>query len=46
MLPTIFKNIDFAFASQQGFPYTAYTVAETRTDGLYCVSWCGVALNA
>jgi broad specificity phosphatase PhoE len=41
MLPTIFKNVGFTFACQNGFPYTACTVAEARPDGLYCVSWCG-----
>ncbi len=45
ILPVIFKNVDFAFARQHGFPYTAYAMAETRPDGLYCVSWCGTSLN-
>jgi broad specificity phosphatase PhoE len=46
MLPAIFTNVDFAFARQHGFPYTAYAVAETGPDGLRCVSWCGVAPSA
>jgi broad specificity phosphatase PhoE len=45
MLPAIFKNVDFAFARQHDFPYTAYVMAEPRHDGLYCLSWCGVSLN-
>jgi broad specificity phosphatase PhoE len=45
MLPTIFTNVDFAFARHHGFPYTAYAVAETRSDGLYCLSWCGISVN-
>ena len=46
MLPAIFKNVNLAFARQQYFPNTAYALAETRPDGLYCVSWCGVSLDA
>ncbi len=45
MLPVIFKNIDFDFARQHSFPNTAYAVAETRPDGLYCTSWCGVSFE-
>jgi broad specificity phosphatase PhoE len=46
MLPTIFRNVDSAFARQHGFSYTSYAVAETRSDGLCCSSWCGVSLDA
>jgi len=45
MLPVIFKNVNFAFACERNFPYTACAVAETRPDGLYCTSWCGVSLS-
>jgi broad specificity phosphatase PhoE len=45
MLPAIFKNIDFAFALEHKFPYTACAIAETLSNGLYCTSWCGVSLN-
>jgi broad specificity phosphatase PhoE len=45
MLPVIFRNIDFAFARQHGFPQAASAMAETRSDGLYCISWCGVSLQ-
>ena len=40
MLPLILKNIDHAFADEQGIPHTTPTVAEVRADGLYCTSWC------
>lgn len=42
MLPALLKNIDFAFARRHGFSYTGQVVAEAQTDGLYCLSWCGV----
>lgn len=45
MLPVILKNVTFALACQHNFPYTAYAMAETRPDGLYCISWCGVSFN-
>jgi broad specificity phosphatase PhoE len=45
MLPAVFRNVDLAFARQHNFPHTAYAVAETRSDGLYCVSWCGMSLE-
>ena len=45
MLPTIFRNVDFSFARQHGFPYTGYAMAETRSDGLHCLLWCGTALD-
>jgi broad specificity phosphatase PhoE len=46
MLPTIFRNVDSSFARQHGFSHTSYAVAETRSDGLCCSSWCGVSLDA
>ena len=42
MLPLIFRNVDFAFARQHGFSYTGCAVAEARSVGLYCTSWCGI----
>jgi broad specificity phosphatase PhoE len=42
MLPVIFKNVDFDFANEHNFPYTACTIAETRPDGIYCLSWCDI----
>lgn len=45
MLPAIFRNVDWAFARQHGFSYTANVLAEPRRDGLYCVSWCGIPLE-
>lgn len=44
VLPPILNNVDLALA-QQGFSYTACTVAETRSDGLYCLSWCDTVLQ-
>jgi broad specificity phosphatase PhoE len=44
MLPTILKNVDYNLTTQLGFPFTAYVLAETRPDGLYCLSWCSVNL--
>jgi broad specificity phosphatase PhoE len=41
MLPVILKNVNFGLATQTGFPFTGYVLAETRPDGLFCVSWCG-----
>jgi broad specificity phosphatase PhoE len=46
MLPVIFKNVDFAFACQHDFPNAAYVMAEFQAEGLYCLSWCGISLNA
>ena len=43
MLPSIFRNVDYAFAWKYGFANTAYAVAEARPDGLYCSVWCGIA---
>lgn len=45
MLPVIFRNIDFEFAYQHQFPNTAYALAETRSDGLCCLAWCGIPLS-
>jgi 2,3-bisphosphoglycerate-dependent phosphoglycerate mutase len=43
MLPAIFRNVDYAFARKYGFANTAYAIAETRPDGLYCSAWCGIS---
>lgn len=45
-LPFIFKNLDIAFARRCGFPYTGFVTAEGRPEGLCCLSWCGIALEA
>lgn len=42
MLPVVLKNIDHAFALQHRFDYTVVVSAETRSNGLYCLSWGGV----
>ncbi len=38
MLPVILKNIDRDFIYRHGLRYTTYILAETRPDGLYCIS--------
>jgi broad specificity phosphatase PhoE len=43
MLPVILRNVDFAFARQQGVPYTAVVEAEARPEGLTCIFWAGRA---
>jgi len=46
MLPVVLKNVDIALALQHEVPYTGCILAETQPDGLRCVSWCGVPLEA
>lgn len=46
MLPAIFSNVDFPFARQHGFTYTAHVLAETRPTSLHCLSWCGVPADS
>jgi broad specificity phosphatase PhoE len=45
MLPAILTNVTLSFAREHGFPYANYVVAETRPEGLCCISWCGVAVG-
>jgi broad specificity phosphatase PhoE len=45
MLPVIFVNIDFSFTLANSIPNTSYVVAETRSEGLFCLSWCGNRLT-
>jgi probable phosphoglycerate mutase len=45
MLPEVIRNVDQAFALQHLIPYTGIVVAETRKDGLWCLSWCGLELE-
>jgi hypothetical protein len=45
MLPAVLKNVDSAFARRHGLSYAGYVVAETRPDGLYCLSWCRVSVD-
>jgi broad specificity phosphatase PhoE len=40
MLPLILKNIDHAIANELGYAHTSPTIAEVRSNGLYCTSWC------
>ncbi len=46
MLPIICINVDFTFASQHSFSNTAYALAETRMEGLHCLSWCGIPMDS
>jgi len=45
MLPRILQNIDYDIITRHPFANTAYAVAETRPDGLYCLEWCGVMIE-
>lgn len=42
MLPLVLQNIEQDFALQHLFPYTGCVIAETRENGLWCQSWCGI----
>jgi len=41
MLPVVLTNIDIAFVLSHGTPYTCCIVAESRPEGLTCLSWDG-----
>lgn len=45
MLPCILRNIDCELITRHPFANTAYAVAETRSDRLYCCEWCGVEIR-
>ena len=45
VLPALFKNIENKFSQEHGFTYAGYAVAEVRTDGVYCISWCGIPIG-
>jgi broad specificity phosphatase PhoE len=45
MLPTVLKNVEFEFVRKHGFPHTGCVIAETRPEGLSCLSWCGIRVN-
>ncbi len=45
MLPLMLKNVSFEFARSVGVTYTGAVIAETRPDGLYCLTWCGEAVG-
>ncbi len=44
MLPEVIQNVDHSFALQHLFPYTGCVIAETKGEGLWCQSWCGLQL--
>jgi hypothetical protein len=45
MLPLILQNIDYGFVTRHPFGNTAYALAETYGDGLYCREWCGISIE-
>ena len=45
MLPRILQNIDYEVVTRHPFANTAYAVAETRLDGLYCREWRGMVIE-
>jgi broad specificity phosphatase PhoE len=45
MLPALLTNVDHAFALQHPFPNAGCVVAETRPEGLSCLSWCGISMD-
>ena len=44
-LPFILRNVDFDFAVTHGFDYTGMVIAETRPEGLICLSWGDTSLS-
>ena len=44
MLPALVTNVDHAFALQHPFSNAGCVVAETRPEGLICLSWCGISI--
>ncbi len=44
MLPALLTNVDHSFALQHPFSNAGCVVAETRPEGLTCLSWCGVSI--
>ncbi len=46
MLPVILKGVTHQFAANHGFPNTGYVLAETRSDGLHCLEWCGMPFSS
>jgi broad specificity phosphatase PhoE len=45
MLPVVLRNISFDYTLHAHFPNAAYVLGVTRTEGLYCVEWCGTPLH-
>lgn len=44
MLPLVLTNVDHEFARHHLVAGTYSIVAEPRTDGLFCLSWCDIPL--
>lgn len=41
MLPEVFKNLTRDLLARLIFPNCGYVLGEIRSDGLYCLEWCG-----
>jgi len=41
MLPLVLKNVIRSEIDQWGFPNTGTVLAEARSQGLFCLEWCG-----
>lgn len=46
MLPLVLRNIDFSFVLEHGMGHTDVVVAELTADGLACLTWGELSLNA
>lgn len=46
MLPLILKNVDHALVARHGFDYTTCIISELRPEGLMCVEWNGLKIEA
>ena len=44
MLPLVLGNVDHTFALENGMSNTGFVIAETNSDGLRCMEWCGINL--
>lgn len=45
MLPLVLTNVDAHFAFEHPIGHTEFVVAEARTEGWVCLSWCDIALT-
>jgi broad specificity phosphatase PhoE len=43
MLPLVLTNVDAGFAFEHLIGHTEVIVAESRLEGLFCLSWCDIA---
>jgi broad specificity phosphatase PhoE len=45
VLPVLVKNIDFSTIRKHGYTYTGLSIGDVRSDGIYCLSWCGIEFD-